>query len=237
MLVMGSPQFQAQECLDLAEEVDPMSQWGLNPLYANQESTFCQLSLDGLEVDPTVRSILDRLRAIFTQSGPENLQHTAPLSIPDRQDLASFVIHKLLLMQPVLTSQKTSVSESIRYATCIYMFLLHGPTYYSHMAILKSLVLQLELHLTSMMSSQGFHDPLSVWLLSIGMVASIGTEENHWFVTQATRISEILGLQSWEAVEGRLKTILWLDDKCGVMFRQSWEQIVNSQKSSGQSTT
>lgn len=71
-----------------------------------------------------VLNILQRLQAVFEQ------QISAEISVADRQDLACFVIHKLLRLPSPSQSGTGSaeVSEAIRYAICVYMFLIHGPT-------------------------------------------------------------------------------------------------------------
>ena len=94
------------------------------------------------------------------------------------------------------------------------------------MTLLKDLVLKLKYYLTSIPSFTGLPDALHIWLFSMGMAASIGTEENEWFVSQCSAISGQMGIHSWEKVNKLLKEVLWLEGMSAEIFHQAWEQIL-----------
>ena len=122
MLVMGCPQFEVQDGTTQINGVGSILVWDVaSPQTTHSPSI---LSIRTLEIDPMVLNILQRLRAVSEQ------QISAELSVADRQDLACFVIHKLLRFPSPSESGTGSakISEAIRYAICVYMFLIHGPT-------------------------------------------------------------------------------------------------------------
>jgi hypothetical protein len=63
----------------------------------------------------------------------------------------------------------TNTSECLRYGLSLYMFIIHGRTYYSHVNILNALVLQLEHYLGPLLSFIERQDSLFVWFLSVGI--------------------------------------------------------------------
>jgi hypothetical protein len=229
MLVTGTPQFQIQDETGLIDKLGPVTKLEAVPLRAHQEPSLAAFA--DFDIDPVVDEVLTRSRVIFRRFGITDLQNSpAKLSVADRQDLASFIIHRLLLLPcPInMDTESAIVSEAIRYGISIYMFIIHGPTYYSYMSILKELVLHLKYHLTSMSSIADVHEALSTWLFSIGIVASVGTEDNDWFVTHISALSIQLNLQNWEGVRANLKSVLWLEGTFEMMFQQAWEQIFHS---------
>jgi hypothetical protein len=67
---------------------------------------------------------------------------------------------------------------------------------------------------------------LAIWLLSVGMVASNGTSDYHWFSAQAKRIASTLNLQTWENVLSSLKEVLWVEkQQMETTYRQSWASV------------
>lgn len=228
MLVTGTPQFQIQDETGLFDELGPSTALDGHPLLAHQRSSLSEFT--DLNVDPAVEEVLARSGAIFRQFDLTSRDSTTNLSVADRQDLASFIIHRLLLLPPPtdVSTDSATLSEAIRYGMTIYMFIIHGPTYYSYVTILKELVLQLKYHLTSMALVSDIHDALCIWFFSVGTVASIGTEENDWFVTHISALSIRLNLQGWEDVRANLKRVLWLEGTFEMMFQRAWEPIFHS---------
>lgn len=96
--------------------------------------------------------------------------------------------------------------------------------------MLKDLVLKLQHYLTSIPSFTGLPDSLHIWLFSVGMVASIGTEENEWFVNQCSAIASHMGLHSWGKVDKLLTEVLWLEGMSANIFHQAWEQILTRKR-------
>jgi hypothetical protein len=232
MLVIGSPQFGAQDDFGRGDGLCAIPQWTYNFNQTNLNSEF--IDLGDLGLDFTLQDIFARLRTIFghskksTMTGPSTI-----LSNTDLHDLTCFVLHRLLSLPPLASvdNQSAILSECVRYGASIYMFVVHGPTYYSHAMILSSLLVQLKHHLEPLISSHDFQDSLLLWLLSVGMVASIGTSLSEWFQGQAEAVSAVFGIRSWEDVEVQLKKVLWLEAKCQVLFQQIWEQIITSNAS------
>jgi hypothetical protein len=226
MLVMGSPQFLTQDDFGVGNGISTIKQWQcISPQELPDPDI---LKLGDLGLNPGLQNIITRLRIIFGQSRMPDLQNTPQiLSTTDLHDLTCFVLHRLLLLpSPIETgSQSAIISECIRYATSIYMFIIHGPTYYSHAAMLNSLVIQLEYHVGSLISCIGLQDPLITWLLSVGTVASMGTDNSKFFTDQAITLLTVVDLQCWEHVRVRLESVLWLDSRCGWLFRQAWEEL------------
>jgi hypothetical protein len=227
MLVMGSPQFQIQDDFGFGDGTPP-----LNSMQPSQHQLSDLLEFADLGLDPTVEDTLIRLRVIFSQHERSNLDGASEtLTITtELHELACFVLHKLLTL-PFHNPGPKSASECIRYATCIYMFIIHGPTYYSHATILSNLVLQLRDHLEIFLSSSHHQYPLNLWLLSVGLVGSLGIESHQWFADQTAAQSEILGIKSWDYVKSALQSVLWYDTKYTKMFRQAWVQIIESSPS------
>jgi hypothetical protein len=67
-----------------------------------------------------------------------------------------------------------------------------------------------------------------LWLLSVGAVASTGTNENYWFRGEAAAVSVALNVQCWDDVEAHLKRILWHETRSRDVFQQTWKEIFAS---------
>lgn len=171
------------------------------------------------ELDPDLVAILTRLRVILNSSQCSDLAGTS-LRTDDLHDLTCYVIHRLLSTIPGLSSN----SETLRYALAIYMFTIHGPTYYSHAAILQHLTTQLQRYLQSVTPSD-MNSSLLIWCLSVGMSASFGMKAREWFLDKASTVVELLGIRTWDEVEGCLQDIFTLDGKSEAMFHGVWGQV------------
>ena len=227
MLVMGSPQFPVQDEFGLGNGISPIAEWKFTAVPINLNPDLLEMSEFGLDI--TVEDTITRLRVIFGQSEVSDLQNASKiLSTTDLHDLTCYTLHRLLLLpSPAqVGSTPAVISECIRYGISLYMFIIHGPTYYSHDEILNSLVLQFKLHLELFILFIGLHDPLSVWLFSVGMVASLNTGQSQWFVGQATAISATCNIRCWKDVRTRLQRVLWLEVGRGAGFREEWEKIL-----------
>lgn len=224
MLVMGFPQFQTQDDFGQGDGISAIPQWYCES--AQVQPHLSSLDFTILDLDPAIENILIRLRMIFQYLG-DSQNPSASLSTTDLHDLTCFVLHRLLLLPPTIDNdpQSAALSNCLRCATSIYMLVIHGPTYFPHTAMLRSLLLQLKHHFSSLILPAELQDPLSVWILSVGMVGSLGTGENSWFLEQSSALSATLGFQSWEDAKLRLESVLWLDAGSGNLFRQIWEGI------------
>lgn len=220
MLIMCSPQFGFQDDLGFGNGIEPILQWRLASI--EQDLEFAEPWTS--ELNSETRNVLHHLRFIFGQdnSQGESIIHSI-LSTDDLHDLTCYVLHRLLSPP---SGSIWPLSECLRYAMSIYMLIIHGPTYYSHVHFLGTLTLHLRHHLEVLATSAYSHNAASLWCLTIGMMSSGGTIENEWFLSQATELSHNLGVQSWDDVQPCLRSVLW--DKCrsAAMFRQAWEQIV-----------
>ncbi|KAF1847325.1 uncharacterized protein K460DRAFT_426042 [Cucurbitaria berberidis CBS 394.84] len=222
LVVMQSPQFPTQDESGVGDGIAPIPQWqeaviGMhNPIPPN---------LAKLDLDPAISDVLVRLRNLFHEPLRFDLSST------DLHDLACFVLHRLLSRPTRSTindiSQASAISECIRYGLVLYMFLIHGPTYFSHAQLQYNATVQLRTYLENMIASLLPNSgSLTLWLLSIGIVASNGTAESHWFTTQSATVSETPGLSNWEDVRIHLKEILWFNShQVEYQFRQRWEEL------------
>lgn len=223
LLVTGSPQFETQDDFGRGDGICALQQWQSQFLIKDKDLNL--LDFDALGFDPDVGNIVNRLRSLFddsTSHGP------VILSATDLHDLTCFALHRLLSLPPFTDAQSSNTSECLRHAVAAYMFIVHGATYYSHVHILNALITQLQFHLESLLSSGECQDSLLLWYVSVGTVASTGTNESHWFRRKAIALSVALGLQCWDDVETHLKRVLWFEARSQVLFQRVWEGILMS---------
>ncbi|KAH7359605.1 hypothetical protein BKA66DRAFT_427048 [Pyrenochaeta sp. MPI-SDFR-AT-0127] len=223
MIVMQSPQFSTQEDSGVGLGIAPIPQWR----DADPDLRDLGLSrLDGLNLDPAISDILFRLRSLFHNPERNNLTST------DLHDLTCFVLHRLLSWSPQQVyahiPQAQMVSAGIRHAVALYLLINHGPTYFSHAHLQYELILELK---ASIGHSLDFlclsHPTLALWLLSVGLVASNGTPDYHWFVNQARIVAKSEDIHTWEDMLGRLKEILWYPKlQTEHFFHHRWEEIL-----------
>lgn len=219
MLVTEAPQFEIQDDSGLGTGIASSSQWqlaltGPDPL---------DLTIDDIEIDPTISNILIRLRNIFHHERVSTLTNT------DLHDLTCFVLHKLLLLSPLSSDnpKQSAVSECFRYAIALYMLTIHGTTYYSHEFLANNMIRQLKGHLEPLLLTDYMRSSVGVWILSVGLAATVGTPHRKWFISQACTAAMALGLQTWEEVLVRLETVFWTraqQQEDGV--RHKWEEIL-----------
>ena len=170
MLIMGYPQFQTQDDWGTGDGIPPIPEWQLDHV-AHQDESGLDKMLDG---NAEVKNVFVRLRNIFQRA------QTIPLEPTRLHDLTSFVIHRLLSTKPYsMDPPQPLLIECLRYAIILYMFILQGPTYYSHEHMMIAMAIQLREQM------QAFGDPehqiddaIHIWLLAIGMVASTSTPEH-----------------------------------------------------------
>ena len=212
---MGSPQFETQDDLGLGCGISTIPQWYSQSAQSAEVFNFSDLFK--CDLDSPLTDIIDRLRMIF------HIPDSLSISTTDLHDLTCFVLHRLLLLSP----STNSMSECLRFATCVYMFIIHGPTYYYHAVILKSLILKLKIRLEFLPPSET-SNALSIWLLFVGMTGAIGTEHHNWFVEKLRVVAIKRSLRSWDDVEPLLQTILWMKTTPGSLFQQAWLQATST---------
>lgn len=223
MLVTGSPQFDTQNDFGEGDGVCAIQQSQWQWQFSMENTNPELLDFDFLGLDPILGNTFKRLRSVLQMT-----EDPIVLSTTDLHDLTCFILHRLLSLPPLTGSDSlsTNTSECLRYGVLLYMFIIHGPTYYSHAHVLHALVLQLQHHLGHLLSFSK-NDSLIVWFLSIGAVASLGTNESQWFRWRAAGISIVLGVRCWGDVEKHLKRVLWLKAvPTWVIFQHTWEDII-----------
>ena len=216
MLVMGHPQFETQDDSGVGQGIPPISEWQLDikPLKDDVEN-FLQD-----EVDYEVRNVFSRLRNIFKRADQ------VPFPTTQLHDLTCFVVHRLLLTIPDTRSPPSPMTECVRYAIVLYMFIIHGPTYYSHAVILNTTIIRFIQYLKQLDQTQRSDDLLDVWMVAVGMVSSTGMVHHHWFVERAMSVAEWMPIKSWVEALVHIKSILWLETPQGEdIFRPHWDGI------------
>lgn len=219
MIVMESPQFQTQDDFGMGDGISAIPQWQVTATEVDPNSIICLDNLDNL--DPNIGNILIHLRNILGEAQLSRLTTT------DLHDLTSFVLHRLLLWSAPedTTSQSAIVSQCVRYATALYMFIIHGPTYYSHASFLHTVIVRFQNHLQALPYLIDYGS-LVVWFLSIGMVASIDMAEYSWFSMHARGTAVSLDLHTWSDILARLESILWLKTQHEELFRKTWQDVI-----------
>lgn len=232
MLVMEAPQFPTKDAAGDGDGISAIPQWQLASIDAESQGG----TLGALDFTPTMNDILSRLRRILHHSLHSSLTNT------QLHDLTCFVVHRLLLLPPFTETitdadanpSRLAASECLRYATALYMLIIHGTTYYSHVGLANAIIRQLRYHLVALQEGTAAtsitahcHDSLEIWALSVGMVASAvnGLLRDHeWFTDQALATAAALGVRKWDDVVSHLQAILWARMPQEELFRQEWER-------------
>ncbi|KAH8723770.1 hypothetical protein GQ44DRAFT_773647 [Phaeosphaeriaceae sp. PMI808] len=222
MIVLQSPQFPTQGDNGVGDGVGPIPQWFE---VGNHHDYDIPPPLGSLDLGPAISDILGRLRMLFHH--PEKFS----LSTTSFHDLTCFVLHRLLdqenRSQYWNESHLFPISEIVRLALALYMFTIHGPTYFSHVRLQYTITLQLKNQLGYTMDEiLSRNIALAVWILSVGMVASDNTTDHQWFTDQARNAAVSLTLLAWDSVLPHLKHILWLERRQDeYLFRKQWEGV------------
>jgi multisubunit Na+/H+ antiporter MnhF subunit len=218
MLIMGHPQFETQDDAGIGDGIPPIPEWKLD-WTALSENLY---DISDLDIDDEVRNVFTRLRNVFQWA------QQIPFPTTRLHDLTCFVVHRLLLSAPGTDNTKFSpITECIRYAIILYMFLIQGPTYYSHAVIMNMIVTRLMGHLNQLESTHRIYDSLDIWVLAIGMVASTGTANYPWFIERARGLRAYLRLDNCDDVLFHIKRVLWLEILQGDnAFRPHWDSIL-----------
>jgi hypothetical protein len=210
MLVMGHPQFSTQDDVGIGDGIPPVPEWQLDLSSNLIHSNPSFLTTLDLITDLEVRNVFTRLHSAFTRA------QKIPFSSTRLHDLTCFVIHRLLLsaQDPTIPSP-SPMTECIRYAVILYMFIIHGPTYYSHAVIMNTMTTRLINNLRDLDPTPRFCESLDLWLIAIGLVAST--------------IAYSLLLETWNDAHMHIKSILWMENaQTANVFRPHWEAIFSS---------
>lgn len=213
MLVTGQPQFPTQDderTTHAGDGIAPIEQWNsASDILAAGSQLSGSFGINSLvEFGPETASIYRHLSALLSPDCA-----STGLTSTEIHDLTCFAIHRLL-SEPTVRQADTvgpsAVAETVRYGMAIYMFILHGHAYYSHAEILYSLVSELHSHLEQWATTgSSFQDgTLTVWILSVGLVAAAATPEWDWFAQRAAA-HHATALLSWADIFKSLRLVLW----------------------------
>jgi hypothetical protein len=217
MLITGNPQFKTQDDFGTGDGIPAITQWYVEPQTYQADSSH----LEALMVDENICDVFVRLRSIFEKA------QSVPLSTTELHDLTCFVIHRLLppASDPMIPSV-SPLTECIRYGIILYMLIIHGTTYYPHTSILNQVLSRFETHLSTLETESQAYDSLSVWLVTIGMAASVGTEHYHRLLRRVRIVAASIQLSGWNTVVIHVKNVLWLGTpQHEQLFRYSWDNI------------
>ncbi|KAL2139813.1 hypothetical protein VTI28DRAFT_4668 [Corynascus sepedonium] len=218
MLIMGHPQFETQDDTGTGHGIPPVTEWQLSSPAIRE----APLELQDLDIDDDVKHVLLRLRSVFQR--PQQM----PFAATVLHDLACFVIHRLLPPAQEVISQKLPLTECVRYAIILYMFMIQGPTYFTH-AVIFNRLLERFLEYLQLRKPQHISDPIDVWLFAVGVTAAARTPHYPWFVERATVAASTLQLSTWDHVLARIKDVLWLDISKGeALFRPHWDAVFSA---------
>ncbi|EAT91526.1 hypothetical protein SNOG_00031 [Parastagonospora nodorum SN15] len=215
-----SPQFATQDESGHGDGIAPTPLWQAVRCHPSVSSL-----LYTLDLDPGVNDILCRLQMLFHE--PEQF----PMCTTEFHDLICFVLHRLL--EPNSESRfhdnpaAQSTSECVRFATALYLLIVHGPTYFSHAGLQYKLTTQLKAHLENyaeLFVQGNSNDSLALWILSIGMVATSGMPDYQWFTNQLADRAFMLGSQTWEDALSHVRNILWIPkQQIEDIFQRHWQ--------------
>lgn len=184
------------------------------------------LDLGCFQIDSSTIDVFLRLKKIF--QGPEN----AYLTTTDLHDLTCFVLHELLRWTPQFqdadaSETSSSHSECFKCTIALYLLILHGPTYFSHAMLQHNLVAQLRVHIENALKNLPCHHaPITLWIISVGLVASKGMPDAVWYGGKAADAADALALYTWDDVVACLENILWYKTpRTDELFKRAWEEI------------
>lgn len=201
MLVTGHPQFRTQNNRGRGSGIPAIPEWLQEP----------STDTDGLpddirdDIDDAVWDVFMRLRNIFRSTSARAFGNTR------LHDLACFTIHRLLPSAVELEEAFLSpLTECLRYSIIIYMFVMQGPTYYSHDVILDTVLSRLSAHMDLSWATKQMYDVLDVWFLAVAMAASSDTRHYDRFEAKARIVVSALELDIVD-VKKHMRGVLWLN--------------------------
>ncbi|KAK4191613.1 hypothetical protein QBC35DRAFT_470641 [Podospora australis] len=214
MIVVGRPVFQTRDDFGLGEGIPPIPEWQIDVTAFHHDLS----ELNIPEIDFVVANILVRLRNVFKRA------EKMPFSTTSLHDLTSFVVHRLMLSAPNPEDSLASpLTESIRLALILYMFIMHGATYYPHAVISDKLAAELMEILKKADTLPHQYCSLDVWIVATGLVSSAGTSCYQFFVDRAQAVSNSLSLENWDDALVHIRNVLWLEAlEAEATFRPHW---------------
>ncbi|KAH8680017.1 hypothetical protein BGZ60DRAFT_242153 [Tricladium varicosporioides] len=231
MLVLGVPQFPTQDDEGFGDGISAISLWKDSSIASCAARSL--MDLKSLHLNPVLEDTITRLRNIFGKYSRHSTGLATPLELSstDLHDLTCFVLHRLLPLPAIedVNALTADISDAMHCATSIFMFIIHGHTYYTHITILNSLVLRLKTHLECMEVSTNDISPVFVWLHSVGMVASTEIGDSQWFLDRARLIANTLDIRSWDDILANLECVLWFHNSRTKSFKHQWVHILTGE--------
>ncbi|PGG98145.1 hypothetical protein AJ79_08968 [Helicocarpus griseus UAMH5409] len=226
MLIMGRPQFDTQDDIGIGDGIPPIAEWQFDSTTLHNDLP--ELNNILTDVDYAVKNVFIRLRNTFQRA------QRIPFPPTQLHDLTCFVVHRLLPSASETIDHTTSSSpltESIRYAIILYMFIIQGPTYFSHAVIMNTIVTRFMEHLKRLDPAGDVIDlaNFNIWFLTVGMVASFQAGSTYYqcFMEMARDLTASRQLYNRNDVLTRIRCVLWLDVNQGEdLFRPHWEAAI-----------
>ncbi|KAK2023092.1 hypothetical protein LX32DRAFT_698176 [Colletotrichum zoysiae] len=216
MIVTGQPQFETQDDAGVGDGVPPPPEWQLDSAALCEDMS----ALGDAGIDCAVRDAAVRLRHIFRRA------QRVPLAPARLHDLTCFVIHRLLLSMPRGSDARSPAPECVRNAVILYMFIVQGPTYYSHAVIFNTILGRFVECLGQLHATRREYGSLDVWLLTIGMAASYGTKHYDWVTRRVRDVAHAMQLTCWDDALVHARGLVWLETRRGEeAFRHHWDAL------------
>ncbi|KAI9150299.1 hypothetical protein HJFPF1_10058 [Paramyrothecium foliicola] len=224
MLVSGYPRFSTQDDKGVGDGIPPIAEWQADHQLLDKEV----VDIIGCDVDQEVLNVLTRLRRIFQRA------ELTPIQPTQLHDLTCFIVHRLLpTREGEAMNEQTLITECIRDAILLFMFVTQGPTYYSHTVILDTIIARQMANINLLDSGKCERNSLDVWFVAIGLVAAVESLQYQWWIERATSIALQLGIGSWLEVLCHIKSILWLQTPHGEKsFQIHWDPMLRALSSS-----
>jgi hypothetical protein len=145
-------------------------------------------------------------------------------------DQRNFIQHKLMSLPENsynhLQFHDDGMYEATRLAVIIYSFLVVYPASTAALPFIE-LSSRLRRQLSYIDTSKKTCEELKpfVWILFMGGIASVGSEEHPWFVSSSTIFSDVIHLNAWTDVKKLLECFLWLGSTNDADGMELWAEI------------
>lgn len=187
--------------LDHSPTVSPVAYEGLDP-------RFHEILVDALHVSTVFNSRSHQCRA----------------NLVSYQEIVLSILYRLLNFQPLENSQQDSGVEAAYHTGLtvfmMTMFLQHQRHRFVDLRVtLRSLR---EVFETTAVEEQG---ELALWALVIGGIWMGDDPDGEWIAPRLRRVSQGLGINSWDGAYLVLKRFPWIDRVHDEPGRQTWERV------------
>lgn len=151
-------------------------------------------------------------------------------SLADLADRRNYIQHRVMSLphHPVAQGRAEfgDLYEATRLATVIYSLLVVYPIS-AQTAPFSTLATLLRRELFVLVLSNRPYEELALisWILVMGCIAAIDTDERSWFVYALNNVSHSLSLVEWDDLKHILKQFLWLDTTNDIDGLSLWTDI------------